>query len=78
VIELKRVRQDGFAINNEELAYGLRSIAAPVMSHDGVAAAAINLAVHSSMVSMEDLVARLSPTLRAAATDISARLGYRP
>jgi DNA-binding IclR family transcriptional regulator len=40
--------------------------------------AAINLAVHSSMVSMEDLVARLSPTLRAAAADISARLGYRP
>jgi IclR family pca regulon transcriptional regulator len=78
VIELKRVRQDGFAINNEELAYGLRSIAAPVMDHDGVAAAAINLAVHSSMVSMEDLVARLSPTLRAAAADISARLGYRP
>jgi DNA-binding IclR family transcriptional regulator len=27
---------------------------------------------------MEDLVARLSPTLRAAAADISARLGYRP
>src|SRR5215471_138749 len=30
--ELERVRQSGFAINNEELAYGLRSIAAPVLS----------------------------------------------
>jgi IclR family transcriptional regulator, pca regulon regulatory protein len=78
LLELKRVREDGFAINNEELAYGLRSIAAPILSRDGGAAAAINLAVHSSMVSMEDLVARLSPTLRAAAADISARLGYRP
>jgi IclR family transcriptional regulator, pca regulon regulatory protein len=78
LLELKRVREDGFAINNEELAYGLRSIAAPILSRDGVAAAAINLAVHSSMVSMEDLVARLSPPLRAAAADISARLGYRP
>ncbi len=77
-LELKRVRENGFAINNEELAYGLRSIAAPILTHDGVAAAAINLAVHSSMVSLEDLAARLSATLRGAAADISARLGYRP
>jgi len=76
--ELQRVRDHGFAINNEELAYGLRSIAAPILSHDGTAPAAINLAVHSSMVSMEDLVARLSPTLRRAADEISAHLGYRP
>jgi IclR family transcriptional regulator, pca regulon regulatory protein len=76
--ELERVRENGFAINNEELAYGLRSIAAPVLSHDGAAAAAINLAVHSSMVSIEDLVARLSPVLRQAAAEISAHLGYRP
>jgi len=41
-------------------------------------AAAINLAVHSTMVSMGELVAGLSDTLRRAATDISARLGYRP
>jgi IclR family pca regulon transcriptional regulator len=76
--ELAAVRERGFALNNEELAYGLRSIAAPVLDRDGRAAAAINLAVHSSMVSMEDLVARLSPTLRRAAADISAHLGYRP
>ena len=29
------VRARGLAINNEELAYGLRSIAAPVLAHDG-------------------------------------------
>jgi IclR family pca regulon transcriptional regulator len=77
-LELKRVREHGFAINNEELAYGLRSIAAPILTHDGLAAAAINLAVHSSMVSMVDLAAKLSATLRAAAAEISERLGYRP
>ena len=71
------MRENGFAINNEELAYGLRSIAAPVLWHNGAAAAAINLAVHSSMVSMEDLVARLSPPLRRSAAEISAHLGYR-
>jgi IclR family pca regulon transcriptional regulator len=75
--ELAAVRIQGFALNNEELAYGLRSIAAPVIGHDGRAAAAINLAVHSSMVSIEDLVARLSATLRRTAAEISAHLGYR-
>jgi IclR family pca regulon transcriptional regulator len=78
VSELKRVRADGFAINNEELAYGLRSIAAPILDYEGRAVAGINLAVHSSMVSMEDLTARLSETVRRAAADISAHLGYRP
>jgi IclR family transcriptional regulator, pca regulon regulatory protein len=77
VAELKRAHADGFAINNEELAYGLRSIAAPVLARSGEPVAAINLAVHSSMVSMTDLVARLSPTLRRAAEEISAHLGYR-
>jgi len=75
--ELRRIRDDGFAINNEELAYGLRSIAAPVLAHDGTAAAAINLAVHSTMLSLTDLVARWSPALRQTAGEISARLGYR-
>ena len=76
--ELARVRGEGLAINNEELAYGLRSIAAPIRSHGGEVVAAVNLAVHSSMVSMEELVARLSPALVRAAAEMSARAGYRP
>jgi IclR family pca regulon transcriptional regulator len=78
VAELERVRKEGLAINNEELAYGLRSIAAPVLSQSGATAAAINLAVHSSMVSMDELVERLSGPLRRTAAEISARIGYRP
>ena len=74
--ELKRVRDAGLAINNEELAYGLRSIAAPVLSPTGIAAA-INLAAHRSMVSVADMVARLGPPLRRTAAEISARIGYR-
>jgi IclR family transcriptional regulator, pca regulon regulatory protein len=76
--ELELVRKEGLAINNEELAYGLRSIAAPVRGQGGEVVAAINLAVHSSMVSMEELVAKLSPALIRAAAEMSARAGYRP
>jgi IclR family pca regulon transcriptional regulator len=79
VAELRRVRAQGFAINNEELAFGLRSIAAPVFSQSGQIAAAINLAVHSSMVvSMTELVERLSGPLKRTAAEISARIGHRP
>ena len=75
---LAAVRDAGIAVNNEELAYGLRSIAVPVRDRSGVVAAAINLAVHRSLVSMEDLVIRLSPALKRTANEISARIGYRP
>ena len=75
---LATVRDAGLAVNNEELAYGLRSIAVPVRDRSGLVAAAINLAVHRSLVSMEDLVIRLSPPLMRTANEISARIGYRP
>jgi IclR family pca regulon transcriptional regulator len=75
--ELEQVRHRGLAVNNEELAFGLRSIAAPVHGHSGEASAAINLAVHRSWVSIEDLVKRFGPPLKRTAADISARAGHR-
>jgi IclR family pca regulon transcriptional regulator len=75
--ELVHIRRSGFALNDEELAYGLRSIAMPVRAGGGRVVAALNLAAHRSMISLDDLVARLSPALRQAADEISARLGYR-
>jgi IclR family pca regulon transcriptional regulator len=78
VAELRRVRERGVAVNNEELAYGLRSIAVPVWGQGGEVVAAINLAVHRSAASIEDLVDRLSPKMQRAAAGISTLLGYRP
>jgi IclR family transcriptional regulator, pca regulon regulatory protein len=75
--ELERVRAQGFATNNEELAYGLRSIAAPVLDRQGVAVGAINLAVHSSMVSFDQLIAGLNAAVCRVAADVSAHLGHR-
>ena len=75
---LRAIRASGIAVNDEELAYGLRSIAAPIYSHAGEAYAAVNLAVNRTMVSMDDLIARFGPPLRRAAHDISSSLGYRP
>jgi IclR family pca regulon transcriptional regulator len=75
--DLERVRETGIAVNNEELAYGLRSIAAPIRTRSGEVEAAINLAVHRTMVSLENLIVRLGPALTRTAAEISARAGYR-
>ena len=75
--ELRHVRATGIAVNNEELAYGLRSVAVPVLAANGEAVAAVNLAAHRTMASLDDLVARLGPVMQQTASAISAQLGYR-
>jgi len=75
--ELRRVRAAGIAVNNEELAYGLRSIAVPVLAASGEAVAAVNLAAHRTMASLDDLVARIGPLVQRTGAEISAQLGYR-
>jgi IclR family pca regulon transcriptional regulator len=77
--ELDRVRASGLAVNNEELAYGLRSIAVPVRGASGEVVAAINLSFHTSMgaVSMAEMLSRYGPPLRKTASAVEARVGYR-
>ena len=74
---LAAVRDAGIAVNNEELAYGLRSVAAPIRNRSGEVTAALNLAVHRTMLSTEDLVERYAPSVQRTAAAISAELGYR-
>ncbi|HEY1687241.1 MAG TPA: IclR family transcriptional regulator [Solirubrobacteraceae bacterium] len=75
--ELEQIRDEGFAVNDEELAPELLAIAVPVRSESGEVIAAINMAAHTSMISLEELVGALGPHLVATADRISARLGYR-
>ncbi len=75
--ELDKIRASGIAVNDEELAYGLRSIAAPIHSHSGEVLAALNLAVHRTMVSMDELIARYGPAVTRTAHDISLSMGHR-
>jgi IclR family pca regulon transcriptional regulator len=75
--ELDEVRTAGFAVNDEELAAELLTISAPVRNQDRQVVAAINMAAHSSMISLEELVDALGPHLVSTADRISARLGFR-
>ncbi len=76
-IELGQVLEDGMAVNDEELAEGLVSIAVPLRTESREVVAAINMAAHTLMISLEEMVDQLSPHLVAIADNISARLGYR-
>ncbi|MER6346782.1 IclR family transcriptional regulator domain-containing protein [Streptomyces sp. NPDC001595] len=71
---LHRVRQDGYALVDEELEVGLRSIAVPVRDRSGTVVAAANVAMHASHRTADACVAEVLPELRAAVTGIEADL----
>jgi IclR family pca regulon transcriptional regulator len=72
--ELTAIRGQGWAMQDEELAYGLRSVAAPVISPDGRVLAGVNLAVQAQDWSSQRIVRELKPAVLAACADISALL----
>ncbi|GAA3337197.1 IclR family transcriptional regulator C-terminal domain-containing protein [Amorphoplanes nipponensis] len=72
--ELRRVREQGYAIVDQELEEGLRSMAAPVFDRSGNVAAAVNVSVHASRTSVAVMRAELLPPLLTAAERITADL----
>ena len=73
--ELERVRAQGFALVDEELEVGLRSLAVPVQSRAGKVVAAMNTGVHASRVRPEEMVERFLPALREGAGRLGVALG---
>jgi IclR family pca regulon transcriptional regulator len=70
--ELTQVRARGWALADEELAPGVRSIAVPVRDGTGAVRAAMNVTVHAAETSTETLVGQHLPRLLRAAGDVSA------
>jgi hypothetical protein len=63
---LAGVRRDGYAINDEELELGLRSIAVPVRGASGTVLAALNVGAQAARVSVEQLQKSSCPCCKAA------------
>jgi IclR family pca regulon transcriptional regulator len=70
--ELTGVRARGWALADEELAPGVRSVAVPVRDGSGAVRAAMNVTVHAAETSVERLVAEHLPLLLRTAGDVSA------
>lgn len=75
--ELGRVRQQGWALVDQELEIGLRSVAAPLRDSAGRVVAALNVSAHAGRVSLEELRDDLLPILLEAANRISTRLSQQ-
>ena len=65
--ELTAVRNRGWAMADQELEEGLRSVAAPIRDQSGQVVAAINVATNVSRTSAEELVERIVPQLLSTA-----------
>jgi IclR family pca regulon transcriptional regulator len=72
--ELRTMRDQGWAMQDEELAYGLRSVAAPIIGPDGRVLAGVNLAVQARDWSSRRIVRELRPTVLATCAEISGLL----
>jgi IclR family pca regulon transcriptional regulator len=63
---LAATRDQGYALVNEELEFGLRSIAVPVVQKNGQVVIALNLSAQAARVSAVEMIERFLPPLRAA------------
>jgi IclR family pca regulon transcriptional regulator len=68
---LREVRAKGWALADQDLAPGIRSIATGVRDGEGRVIAAVNVTVHAAETSVETLVEEHLPRLLRTAADIS-------
>jgi len=69
--ELDKVAEQGFAIVDQELEIGLRSVAAPIRRSNGEVAAAVNLSVQAATTDIDEIHDRLVGPLLETAEAIS-------
>lgn len=71
---IHQCREDGFALVDQELEEGVRSIAGPIRNRRGEVVAAMNVSCHASRVDVECMHEVFKPKLLAAAAEISDRV----
>jgi IclR family KDG regulon transcriptional repressor len=71
----KRIREQGYAIDNEEAETGARCVAAPIFNSQGRPIAAISVSAPVSYMT-QNVVGQISQTLVEATRKISSQLGF--
>lgn len=72
--ELDQVRAQGWALVDQELEEGLRSVAAPLRDRSGKVIAAVNVSTHASRTTVESVRRDMVPPLLAACEGIEKDL----
>jgi len=73
--EIDLVRKQGWALVDQELETGLRSIAAPIVDSSARVAAALNIGTHASRWPIQKLTQEVLPLLKQTAASISGLMG---
>jgi IclR family pca regulon transcriptional regulator len=71
---LEEVRAQGYAVSDEELELGLRSIAVPILDVGGQTVASISIAVSTSRRTLENMLETLLPELESVRRMLAAML----
>ncbi len=74
---ITQARADGYALVDQELELGLRSIAAPIHNSRGRIIAALNVSAHASRSTSTSLCEEFLPHLQQAAAQITTALTHR-
>lgn len=70
IAELALVRREGYAINDQELEIGLRSIAVPIMNGRGTVVAAVNIGIAAAVMPRDDMIAAFLPGLSRVQAEV--------
>ena len=74
--ELEQVREQGFALDNEECEIGHRCVSVPLYDYTGTVAAAISAFDSTERLTDQAIESRILPALKGLASQISFRMGY--
>lgn len=74
--ELEEIREQGYALDMEERAEGVRCVAAPVITNDGTVRGAVSVAGPASRMRGEYLESTVPDMVKRAANVISINLSY--
>lgn len=75
--DLAQIRERGWALSDEQLSVGIRSVAAPVRDPQGRVFAAMNVTVHAGETSIETLTGEYLPYLLEAAAAVTEEWANR-
>lgn len=74
---LASIRNNGYAIDDEENEEGIRCVAAPISNGSGTVEAAMSISGPTTRITLDRIEAELKVRVCETANQISAKLGYR-
>jgi IclR family KDG regulon transcriptional repressor len=73
--QLEMIRNQGYAVDNEEMEVGVRAVSAPIYNRQGAVIAAVSIPSPTSRMTL-DRIPKTVSTLTEATRAISRRMGY--